>query len=90
MNFQKYFETMGDEISLQYGGSIAHHASLSKKKGFFKNAIPELWTSVKRHWANNFSDSSKQGAINLFLGMYIPRENKVPLWNLDSDTVLHQ
>lgn len=81
---------MGDEISLQYGGSIAHHANLSKKKGLFKNALPELWTSVKRHWANNFSDSSKQGAINLFLGMYIPSKNTIPLWNLESDTVLHQ
>jgi phosphatidylinositol 3,5-bisphosphate 5-phosphatase len=81
---------MGDEISLQYGGSIAHHASLSKKKGFFKSAIPELWTSVKRHWANNFSDSSKQVAINLFLGMYIPLENTIPLWNLENDIILHQ
>lgn len=89
-SFQKSFEVMGDELSLQYGGSIAHHASLSKKKGFFKNAIPELLTSVRRHWANNFSDSSKQGAINLFLGMYIPKNNDTPLWNLDSDEILHQ
>jgi len=88
--FQKYFEIMGDEISLQYGGSIAHHANLTKKKGFFKSAIPELWTSVKRHWANNFSDSSKQGAINLFLGMYVPLQNSIQLWNLESDIILHQ
>ena len=88
--FQKYFEIMGDEISLQYGGSIAHHANLTKKKGFFKSAIPELWTSVKRHWANNFSDSSKQGAINLFLGMYVPLQNSIQLWNLEGDIILHQ
>jgi len=80
---------MGDEISLQYGGSIAHKQNINKKKGIFKGAIPELWTSMKRHWANNFSDASKQGAINLFLGMYIPTENDTPLWNLDSDIVLH-
>ena len=49
-----------------------------------------MWTAVKRHWANNFSDASKQGAINLFLGMYVPDENQTPLWDLDSDIVLHQ
>lgn len=89
-DFQKHFEVLGDEISLQYGGSIAHKASLNKKKSIFKGVLPELWTSVKRHWANNFSDASKQGAINLFLGMYNPSENETPLWNLDNDAVLHQ
>ena len=49
-----------------------------------------MWTAVKRHWANNFSDASKQGAINLFLGMYIPNENQTPLWELDSDIILHE
>ena len=81
---------MGDEISLQYGGSIAHKSRLNKKKSIFKGALPELWTSVKRHWANNFSDASKQGAINLFLGMYNPSENKTALWDLDNDIILHQ
>ena len=49
------YDEMGDQISLQYGGSIAHHAQLSKKKGFLAIAS-ELVTSVKRHLANNFSD----------------------------------
>lgn len=88
--FQQCFGIMGDEISLQYGGSLAHHSNLNGKKGFFKNALPELWTSVKRHWANNFSDASKQGAINLYLGMYVPYKNTIPLWNLENDTSLHQ
>lgn len=60
-SYEKYFEILGDKLSLQYGGSLAHHSSLHKTKGLFKNSIPELITSVKRHWANNFSDSYKQG-----------------------------
>lgn len=61
--YEKYFEVLGDKLSLQYGGSLAHHSSLDKGKGFFKSSIPELITSIQRHWANNFSDSYKQGII---------------------------
>jgi hypothetical protein len=46
---------MGDVISMQYGGSIAHHAQLNVKKGIFAS-LPEMITSVKRHFANNFTD----------------------------------
>lgn len=49
------YDEMGDAISMQYGGSIAHHAQLGKKKGVFSVAA-EIVTSVKRHFANNFSD----------------------------------
>lgn len=54
--FKKLFDDMGDIISLQYGGSEAHHSAINKKKDFFKNSLPELLTSVKRHYANNFLD----------------------------------
>jgi len=63
------YDEMGDQISLQYGGSIAHHAQLGQKKGMFAVAS-ELVTSVKRHYANNFSDPYRQSVINLFLGIY--------------------
>jgi hypothetical protein len=66
---------MGDAISLQYGGSIAHHAQLNQKKGIFAS-IPELMTSVKRHFANNLTDPQRQKAINLFLGIYQPMKSK--------------
>ena len=59
-------------ISLQYGSSLAHHSNLTKKKNIFKNAIPELLTSVRRHYANNFLDPQRQLIINLFLGLYKP------------------
>lgn len=54
--FKEIFDHHGDQISLQYGGSKAHHSNLDKKKNIFKSAIPELLTSVKRHFANNFLD----------------------------------
>jgi hypothetical protein len=30
------YEEMGDAISMQYGGSIAHHAATEKNKGILK------------------------------------------------------
>jgi phosphatidylinositol 3,5-bisphosphate 5-phosphatase len=63
------YEEMGDHISLQYGGSIAHHAQVGQKKGKL-SSISELLTSFKRHLANNFTDPQKQNVFNLFLGIY--------------------
>lgn len=71
----RMYDEMGDQISMQYGGSIAHHAQLGKKKGFTAFAS-ELVTSVKRHYANNFSDPYRQSVINLFLGIYQPLKNR--------------
>ena len=80
---------MGDSISMQYGGSIAHHSQLGEKKGIFK-AVPEWVTGIKRHLANNFSDPYRQSVINLFLGIYQPLKNPTPIWNLteDKDTLV--
>jgi len=50
------YNNMGDSISIQYGGSIAHHASMGKKKGLGLN---EVITSVKRHFNNVVIDPSK-------------------------------
>jgi hypothetical protein len=80
---------MGDEIAKQYGGSNAHHSSTSKKKNI-KLSIAELMTSVKRHYANNFLDPQRQNIINLFLGIYVPMQNQVSLWDLDNDLKLHK
>ena len=66
------YNEMGDSISMQYGGSIAHHSQLDAgRKGIFK-AVPEWVTGIKRHLANNFSDPYRQSVINLFLGIYQP------------------
>ena len=83
---------MGDLISLQYGGSHAHHSNLTKKKNIFKSVLPELLTSVKRHYANNITDPMRQLNCNLFLGLYKPieHENKPLHWNVQYDWNLQQ
>ena len=78
---------MGDVISMQYGGSIAHHASMGKKKGL---GLGEMYTSIKRHWNNMYIDPSKQRVLNLFLGIYNPMNNPIPLFNILDDGDLHQ
>lgn len=77
---------MGDVISMQYGGSIAHHASMGKKKGL---GLGEIVTSIKRHYNNLITDPSKQRVLNLFLGIYNPLNNPVPLWLILDDAELH-
>jgi len=49
---------MGDIISLQYGGSLAHHNNFSKKKNIF-STLQETGTSLKRHYFNNFKDPER-------------------------------
>ena len=41
--------------------------------------IPELITSVKRHYNNNFKDPLRQSMINLFLGVYQPADTAIDL-----------
>jgi hypothetical protein len=50
--------------------------------------LPELLTSVHRHYANNFTDPQKQNVFNLFLGIYQPLKNKTPLWSINDDREL--
>lgn len=47
---------MGDSISIQYGGSIAHHAGMGKKKGL---GLGEIITSIVRHYSNVYTDPNK-------------------------------
>eukprot|EP00946_MAST-07B_sp_MAST-7B-sp1_P003486 g3486.t1 len=68
------WETLGDRIALQYGGSEAHKkvtgqavssgGESGKKK---KRKTAEVMTSIRRYYSNSFTDRPKQDAINLFL-----------------------
>ncbi|KRX00400.1 hypothetical protein PPERSA_03621 [Pseudocohnilembus persalinus] len=74
-NFREMYEQMGDFISLQYGSSIAHKQQIkeNQKKRF------ELLTSIQRHFRNNFSDSSRQQQMDLFLGNFLPQKNDIKM-----------
>ncbi len=50
------YQKNGDLISMQYGGSVAHHSQLQRNQKAFMNSIPELITSVKRAYNNYFND----------------------------------
>ncbi|KAK8406390.1 hypothetical protein O3P69_007227 [Scylla paramamosain] len=45
--------------------------------------------TLSRYYSNTFSDTEKQNAINLFLGVYVPRNITTPIWELSSDYILH-
>jgi len=77
---------MGDVISLQYGGSIAHKANLQSGKSA-KGQL-EFVTSIKRYYNNTFVDQNKQNAINLFLGVHKVEPYSTPIWEVNNQIVL--
>ncbi|GMH00340.1 hypothetical protein Nepgr_002179 [Nepenthes gracilis] len=85
------YQSMGDALSQQYGGSAAHNTVFPDKQGKWKATTHsrEFLKSIKRYYSNAYTDGEKQDAINLFLGYFKPREGKPALWELDSDYYLH-
>ena len=46
-------------------------------------------TSLRRLYANTYTDAEKQDAINLLLGNFVPRTGAGHIWDLESDIYLH-
>ncbi|KAK1287997.1 Phosphoinositide phosphatase SAC2 [Acorus calamus] len=86
-DLMSYYETMGDTLALQYGGSAAHNKIFSERRGHWKAAIQsqEFFRTLQRYYSNAYMDAEKQDAINVFLGHFQPQEGKPALWELDSD-----
>ncbi|PKI57503.1 hypothetical protein CRG98_022154 [Punica granatum] len=85
------YQSMGDALAQQYGGSEAHNTVFTERQGKWKAATQsrEFLKSIKRYYSNTYTDGEKQDAINLFLGYFQPQEGKPALWELDSDYYLH-
>ncbi|KAK4741049.1 hypothetical protein SAY87_024637 [Trapa incisa] len=85
------YQSMGDALAQQYGGSEAHNTVFTERQGKWKAATHsrEFLKSIKRYYSNTYTDGEKQDAINLFLGYFKPQEGKPALWELDSDYYLH-
>ncbi|XP_074269203.1 phosphatidylinositol-3-phosphatase SAC1 [Silene latifolia] len=85
------YQSMGDALAQQYGGSAAHNTVFTDKQGKWKATTQsrEFLKSIKRYYSNAYTDGEKQDAINLFLGYFKPQEGKPALWDLDSDYYLH-
>ncbi|XP_059459748.1 phosphatidylinositol-3-phosphatase SAC1 isoform X1 [Corylus avellana] len=85
------YQSMGDALAQQYGGSEAHNTVFTERQGKWKATTQsrEFLKSIKRYYSNTYTDGEKQDAINLFLGYFQPREGKPAIWELDSDYYLH-
>ena len=83
------YEDHGDTLALQYGGSqLVHRIKTYRKIAPLTSQSKDIMQSLSRYYSNAFSDSDKQNAINLFLGIY--QANKVkPLWDQLNDYGLH-
>lgn len=81
------YESMGDTLALQYGGSAAHNKVFSERRGRWRAATnsQEFFRSIQRYYSNVYMDAEKQDAINVFLGYFQPQQGKPALWELDSD-----
>lgn len=45
--------------------------------------------TITRYYNNAFTDQDKQMAINLFLGIFIPENNILRLWDISTDFYHH-
>ncbi|KAA8541594.1 hypothetical protein F0562_022746 [Nyssa sinensis] len=86
-DLMRVYETMGDTLALQYGGSAAHNKIFSQRRGQWKAATQsqEFFRTLQRYYSNAYMDAEKQDAINVFLGHFQPQQGKPALWELDSD-----
>jgi hypothetical protein len=81
----------GDMLALSYGGSGVVNSLDYYRAGSSLWRPRDTLETIKRFYNNSFTDAEKQAVTNLFLCVYKPYElhDTVPLWNLESDTVLH-
>ncbi|MCL7047941.1 hypothetical protein MKW94_001561 [Papaver nudicaule] len=87
VDLMRLFETMGDIIALQYGGSLAHNKIFWFRRGHGKTTVhaQHFVRSFQRYWSNAYTDAEKQDAINIFLGYFQPQQGMPALWELDAD-----
>ncbi|KAK9142121.1 hypothetical protein Syun_011521 [Stephania yunnanensis] len=86
-DLMRFYETMGDTLALQYGGSAAHNKIFSERRGQWRAATQsqEFFRTLQRYYSNAYMDAEKQDAINVFLGHFQPQQGKPALWELGSD-----
>ncbi|KAI9032884.1 SacI homology domain-containing protein [Phycomyces nitens] len=88
--FTEMYHDHGDTIALQYGGShLVNTMETYRKINQWTSHPRDMIESIKRFYANAFSDADKQDAINLFLGNYVTKDGQPMLWELNSDYHLH-
>ncbi|PNF18467.1 Polyphosphoinositide phosphatase [Cryptotermes secundus] len=87
---EELYEDHGDTLALQYGGSqLVHRIKTYRKTAPWTSQGNDIMQTLSRYYSNTFSDAEKQHTINLFLGLFVPNENKPPIWDLMTDYCLH-
>uniref|UniRef100_A0A1D1YL97 Phosphatidylinositide phosphatase SAC1-B n=1 Tax=Anthurium amnicola TaxID=1678845 RepID=A0A1D1YL97_9ARAE len=80
-NFDASFKVLwanhGDEISIQYSGTPALKGDFVRYgKRTIQGILKDGWNALARYYLNNFSDGTKQDAIDLLHGHYIISVNR--------------
>nr|DAD25082.1 TPA_asm: hypothetical protein HUJ06_026546 [Nelumbo nucifera] len=75
-NFDESFKVLwanhGDDISIQYSGTPALKGDFVRYGNrTIQGIVQDLWNAGARYYFNNFSDGTKQDAIDLLHGHYI-------------------
>ncbi|KAK3098640.1 hypothetical protein FSP39_021482 [Pinctada imbricata] len=87
---EQLYEAQGDTIALQYGGShLVHRIEGYRKRSPWTSHSKDIVHTLSRYYSNTFSDLEKQQATNIFLGLYVPVEGKLNIWELPTDYYLH-
>jgi len=87
---EELFEAHGDTLAVQYGGSqMVHRIRTYRKISPWTSHSRDIMQTVSRYYSNAFTDNDKQQAINLFLGVFTPKEGALNLWDLPTDYYLH-
>jgi hypothetical protein len=88
---ESMYEDHGDTLALQYGGSqLIHRIKSYRKQGKWTNKANDITQTVRRYYSNTLSDAEKQNAMDVFLGVYRPGREKLPIWDKDlSEIYLH-
>lgn len=83
------YEAAGNAAALQYAGSELVNTIQSYKDNDLYSQSRDIIQTLKRYYSNSFTDWEKQHSINLFLGNFIPASKTHFLWELESDSMLH-
>ena len=84
--FQKLFETHGDIIGYQYGGSqLVHTLQSYRGKDPLASKSKDILATISRYYSNTFSDQDKQLSLNVFLGQVHPADRNLSTLNSPSN-----
>lgn len=90
---EELYEDHGDTLALQYGGSqLVHRIKTYRKIAPLSSHSRDIMQTLSRYYSNTFSDSDKQAAINVFLGVFKPFERSAhepAVWELSTDYYFH-